>query len=161
MAQLIEGMLSAAGLRFGVVACRFNSFIVDRLQEGALDALNRHGAAVDDVTVVRVPGAFELPMVAKRMAESGRYDAIISLGAVIRGATPHFDLVCAEVAKGIAQVALDTGVPVAFGVLATDSIEQAIERAGTKAGNKGFDAAVTAIETARLMTELDRGAERL
>lgn len=161
MAQLIEGMLSAAGLRFGVVACRFNSFIVDRLQEGALDALNRHGAAVDDVTVVRVPGAFELPMVAKRMAESGRYDAIISLGAVIRGATPHFDLVCAEVAKGIAQVALDTGVPVAFGVLTTDSIEQAIERAGTKAGNKGFDAAVTAIETARLMTELDRGAERL
>lgn len=161
MAQLIEGMLSAAGLRFGVVACRFNSFIVDRLQEGALDALNRHGAEADAVTVVRVPGAFELPMVAKRMAESGRYDAIISLGAVIRGATPHFDLVCAEVAKGIAQVALDTGVPVAFGVLTTDSIEQAIERAGTKAGNKGFDAAVTAIETARLMTELDRGAERL
>ena len=161
MAQVIEGMLSAAGLRFGVVACRFNSFIVDRLQEGALDALNRHGAAVDDVTVVRVPGAFELPMVAKRMAESGCYDAIISLGAVIRGATPHFDLVCAEVAKGIAQVALDTGVPVAFGVLTTDSIEQAIERAGTKAGNKGFDAAVTAIETARLMRALDRGAERL
>ena len=146
-----DAKLDATGLRVGIVVSRFNGFIAERLLEGALDALVRHGAADGDIAVVRVPGAFEIPLVAQKLAGSGKYDAIICLGAVIRGATPHFDYVAAEVSKGVAQVSLKTGVPVAFGVLTTDSIEQAVERAGTKAGNKGFDAAMTAIETANLL----------
>jgi len=151
MPKYIEGKLDAEGLRFGIVVGRFNSFISERLLEGALDALVRHGGDGEGIDVVRVPGAFEIPLVTQKMAESGKYDAVICLGAVIRGATPHFEYVSAEAAKGIAQVSLKTGVPVAFGILTTDSIEQAIERAGTKAGNKGFEAAMTAIETARLV----------
>ena len=146
-----DAKLDATGLRVGIVVSRFNGFIAERLLEGALDALVRHGAVDGDIAVVRVPGAFEIPLVAQKLAGSGTYDAIICLGAVIRGATPHFDYVAAEVSKGVAQVSLKTGVPVAFGVLTTDSIEQAVERAGTKAGNKGFDAAMTAIETANLL----------
>ncbi len=146
-----DAKLDATGLRVGIVVSRFNGFIAERLLEGALDALVRHGAADSDITVVRVPGAFEIPLVAQKLAAGGTYDAVICLGAVIRGATPHFDYVAAEVSKGVAQVSLKTGVPVAFGVLTTDSIEQAVERAGTKAGNKGFDAAMTAIETANLL----------
>jgi len=154
MPAYLEGDLSAAGLRFGIIVGRFNSFIGERLLEGALDGLLRHGADDAKIDVARVPGSFEIPLVAKKMAESGKYDAVICLGAVIRGATPHFDYVAAEVSKGIAHVSLDTGVPVSFGVLTTDTIEQAIERAGTKAGNKGFDAAMTAIETANLLRRL-------
>ena len=154
MPQYLEGDLSAAGLKFGIIVGRFNSFIGERLLEGALDALVRHGADDAKIDVARVPGSFEIPLVAKKMAESGKYDAVICLGAVIRGSTPHFDYVAAEVSKGIAHVTLDTGVPVAFGVLTTDTIEQAIERAGTKAGNKGFDAAVTAIETANVLRRI-------
>jgi 6,7-dimethyl-8-ribityllumazine synthase len=146
-----DAKLDATGLRVGIVVSRFNGFIAERLLEGALDALIRHGAADGDIAVVRVPGAFEIPLVAQKLAGAGKYDAIICLGAVIRGSTPHFDYVAAEVSKGVAQVSLKTGVPVAFGVLTTDSIEQAVERAGTKAGNKGFDAAMTAIETANLL----------
>ena len=154
MPAYIEGNLSAAGLKFGIIVGRFNSFIGERLLEGALDALLRHGAEHKDIVVARVPGAFEIPLATKKMAQCGKYDAIICLGAVIRGATPHFDYVASEVAKGVAHVSLETGVPVAFGVLTTDTIEQAVERAGTKAGNKGFDAAVTAIETANLFKEM-------
>lgn len=146
-----EGNLVAQGLKFGIIVARFNEFITSKLVGGAIDALRRHGALEDDIELVWVPGAFEIPLVAQKMALSKRYDGVICLGAVIRGATPHFDLVSNEVSKGIAQVGLQTGVPVIFGVLATDSIEQAIERAGTKAGNKGFDAAMTAIETANLL----------
>lgn len=149
-----EGKLVAEGLKFGIVAARFNEFITGKLVSGALDALQRHGASVDDVEIAWVPGAFEIPLIAQKMAESKRYDAVICLGAVIRGATPHFDYVSSEVTKGVAHVGLDTKSPVIFGVLTTDSIEQAIERAGTKAGNKGFDAAVTAIETANLLKQL-------
>jgi 6,7-dimethyl-8-ribityllumazine synthase len=155
MPKFIAGKLNAEGLRFGIVVGRFNSFIGERLLEGALDALIRHGADDAQITVARVPGAFEIPLVTQKMAKSGEYDALICLGAVIRGSTPHFDYVASEVSKGIAHVSLETGVPVAFGVLTTDSIEQAIERAGTKAGNKGFDAAMTAIETANLFREMD------
>jgi 6,7-dimethyl-8-ribityllumazine synthase len=151
---MIEGSLDAAGLRFGLVVSRFNSFISDRLVEGAVDALVRHGADRDRIAIAKVPGAFEIPMTAKKMAASGNYDALICLGAVIRGSTPHFDYVSAEVSKGVASVSLDSGVPVAFGVLTTDNIEQAIERAGTKAGNKGFEAAVTAIEMVNLFKKL-------
>lgn len=154
MPKFIEGKLDAKGLKFGIVVGRFNSFIGERLLEGALDALLRHGAEDRNIEVARVPGSFEIPLAAKKMAETARYDALICLGAVIRGATPHFDYVSSEVAKGIAHVSLDSGIPVAFGVLTTDSIEQAIERAGTKAGNKGFDAAMTAIETANLFKGL-------
>lgn len=150
MPAFIEGKLDATGLKFGIIVSRFNSFIGERLLEGALDGLVRHGADDSTIDVLRVPGAFEIPLTAKKMAQTGKYDAIICLGAVIRGATPHFDYVAAEVSKGVAHVSLETGVPVSFGVLTTDSIEQAIERAGTKAGNKGFDAAMTAIETASL-----------
>ena len=149
-----DAKLDATGLRVGIVVSRFNGFIAERLLEGALDALIRHGAADPDIAVVRVPGAFEIPLVAQKLAGTGKYDAVICLGAVIRGSTPHFDYVAAEVSKGVAQVSLKTGVPVAFGVLTTDSIEQAVERAGTKAGNKGFDAAMTAIETANLIKVL-------
>ncbi len=150
MAQLIEGRLDASGLRFGIVVSRFNTFISERLLEGALDALRRHGADDDAITVVRVPGAFEIPLTAQRLAATGDHDALICLGAVIRGATPHFDHVAAEVTKGIAAVGLARDLPIAYGILTTDTLEQAIERAGTKAGNKGADAAVTAIEMADL-----------
>jgi len=154
MTKIIEGKLDAKGVRFGIVVSRFNSFISDRLVEGALDALMRHGAEREQLQIVRVPGAFEIPMTAKKMVESGRYDAVICLGAVIRGATPHFDYVSAEVSKGIASVSLDSGVPVTFGVLTTDNLEQAIERAGSKAGNKGADAAISAVEMVNLFKAL-------
>lgn len=151
----IEGQLSAAGRRFGVVVSRFNNFITDRLLEGAIDTIVRHGGSVENITVLRCPGAFELPLLAKRAAQTGKFDAVIALGAVIRGATPHFDYVAAEASKGLAQVALSENLPVAFGVLTCDSIEQAIERAGTKAGNKGVDAAMTAIEMVDLFARID------
>jgi 6,7-dimethyl-8-ribityllumazine synthase len=151
---MVEGNLTAKGFAFGIVASRFNEFITARLLDGALDALRRHGADEDKITVARVPGSYEIPLVAKKMAASHQYDAVICLGTVIRGATPHFEYIAGEVAKGVAMVGLDTGVPVLFGVLTTDSIEQAVERAGTKAGNKGFDAACAAIEMANLLREL-------
>ena len=151
MPQIIEGNLDAKGFKFGIIVSRFNSFICDRLLEGALDTLNRHGADVDTVQVVKVPGAFEIPLMAKKMATSGKYDAVICLGAVIRGGTPHFEYVSSEVTKGVASVSLDSGVPIAFGVLTTDSVEQAIERAGTKAGNKGVEATMSAIEMVNLL----------
>lgn len=151
MPQVIEGNLEAKGFRFGLIVSRFNSFICERLLEGAVDTLVRHGADQQQLTVVRVPGAFEIPLMAKKMVESGKYDAVVCLGAVIRGGTPHFDYVCSEVTKGVASVSLDSGLPVAFGVLTTDSVEQAIERAGTKAGNKGAEAAMSAIEMVNLM----------
>ena len=154
MPKQYEGKLDGSGLRMALVVGRFNSFISERLVDGALDALLRHGVADGDITVARVPGAFEIPLVARKMAESGKFDAVICLGAVIRGSTPHFDYVSAEVSKGIASVGLASGVPVIFGVLTTDSIEQAIERAGTKSGNKGFDAAVSAIEMVNLLKEI-------
>lgn len=154
MANNIAGNLDATGHKYAIVVSRFNSFICERLVEGALDASLRHGAQENNIDVIRVPGAFELPLVTKRVAQSGKYDAVICLGAVIRGATPHFDYVSAEVSKGIASVSLDTGVPVAFGVLTTDTIEQAVERAGTKAGNKGFEAAVTAMEMVNLFRNI-------
>ena len=154
MANIIEGKITAEGLRFGIVAARFNEFITTKLLSGALDMLCRHGAAEDAVDVVWVPGAFEIPIGAKKMAESQKYDAVICLGAVIRGATSHYDYVCAEVSKGIAQVGLNAKIPVMFGVLTTDTIEQAIERAGTKAGNKGFECAQGAIEMVNLMREI-------
>lgn len=156
MRTTFTGHLVADGLKFGIVVSRFNELITSRLLAGAEDALARHGCAVDAlVDVAYVPGTFEVPLVAKKMAESGRYDAIICLGAVIRGATPHFDYVANEVAKGVAAVTLQTGVPCIFGVLTTDSIEQAVERAGTKAGNKGWDAAMAAIEMANLTKSLE------
>ncbi len=151
MPQIIEGNLDAKGFKFGIIVSRFNSFICDRLLEGSLDTLNRHGADVDTVQVVKVPGAFEIPLMAKKMATSGKYDAVICLGAVIRGGTPHFEYVSSEVTKGVASVSLDSGVPIAFGVLTTDSVEQAIERAGTKAGNKGVEATMSAIEMVNLL----------
>lgn len=157
MAKILEGKLIAKGLKFGIVLSRFNNFISDRLLEGALDALKRSGAEEGDCSVVRVPGAFEIPLAAKKMAKSGRYNAIICLGSVIRGATPHFDYIATEVTKGIASLTMETEVPVAFGVLITETIEQAIERAGAKVGNKGFDAAMTAIEMANLMKEIGKG----
>lgn len=146
MAKIIEGKIVAKGMKFGIAASRFNDFICGRLIDGAMDALIRAGAEEKDIQIFKVPGAFELPLMAKKLAKTNRFDAIICLGAVIRGATPHFEYVSAEVSKGIANVGLDTEVPIAFGVLTTDTIEQAIERAGTKAGNKGWDAAITAIE---------------
>ena len=149
--KTLEGNLIATGLKFAIVAARFNELITNKLVGGALDGLVRHGASEQDVEIAWVPGAFEIPLVAQRLAASRKYDAVICLGAVIRGSTPHFDYVAAEVSKGVAHVTLQTGVPVIFGVLTTDSIEQAIERAGTKAGNKGFDAAATAIEMANLL----------
>jgi len=154
MPQFFEGKLEAKGQKFGIVVSRFNSFICERLLEGAVDALIRHGVDDKNIHVARVPGAFEIPLFAKKMAESGRYDALICLGAVIRGSTPHFDYVASEVSKGVATVSLESGMPIAFGVLTTDTIEQAVERAGTKAGNKGFEAAVTAIESVSLLKVL-------
>jgi len=150
-----EGTFSGRGKRFGVVVGRFNEFITGKLLEGARDALLRHEVDEAAIDVAWTPGSFEIPLIAKRLAQSGRYDAVICLGAVIRGATPHFDYVAAEVSKGVANVSLDTGVPVVFGVLTTDTIEQAIERAGTKAGNKGFEAAMTALEMADLLGRID------
>ncbi|UUZ94370.1 6,7-dimethyl-8-ribityllumazine synthase [Paenibacillus sp. P25] len=150
MAKIYEGHLVSQGLKYGIVVGRFNEFITHKLLGGAQDALKRHGVQEDEIEIAWVPGAFEIPLIAQKMAESGRYDAVITLGAVIRGSTPHFDYVCNEVAKGVAAVNLKTGVPTVFGVLTTDSIEQAVERAGTKAGNKGWEAAVTAIEMANL-----------
>ena len=151
MNRTLEGKLDGSGLRFAIIVSRFNSFIGERLVEGALDALHRHGTEPTAITIVRVPGAFEIPLVAKRLAAKGEYDALICLGAVIRGATPHFDYVASEVSKGIATVSLESGLPIAFGILTTETIEQAIERAGTKAGNKGFDAAVSVIEMVNLL----------
>ncbi len=152
MANYIEGNLKADGKKFGIIVARFNSFISEKLLEGAIDSLVRSGAADSDIDVVRVPGAFEIPLIAKKMTAAQKYDAIICLGVVIRGATPHFDVVVNEVSKGSAQVGLETGVPVLFGVLTTETIEQAIERSGTKAGNKGAEVAVAAIEMANLVT---------
>ena len=150
----IEGNLIAQGLKIGIAAARFNEFIVSKLVSGAEDGLQRHGVKESDIDLAWVPGAYELPLAAKKMAKSGKYDAVICLGAVIRGSTPHFDYVCAEVSKGIATVSLSSGLPVLFGVLTTDNIEQAIERAGTKAGNKGYDVAVSAIEMVNLFKNL-------
>ncbi len=154
MPNVYEGHLNGTGLKFGIIVSRFNSFITTKLLDGALDAIKRHGGDLEQVDVVWVPGAFEIPGIAKQLAESGRYDAIICIGAVIRGATPHFDYVAAESAKGIANVSLATGVPIIYGIITTDTIEQAIERAGTKSGNKGAEAAVTAIEIANLRKKL-------
>ena len=151
--QKYEGGLIAKGLRFGIIAGRFNEFISSRLLDGAVDAIIRHGGNESDIETAWVPGAFEIPLAAQKMANLKRFDAIICVGAVIRGTTPHFDYVAAEVSKGIARITLDAGIPIIFGVLTTDTIEQAIERAGTKAGNKGYDAAVTAIETANLLKQ--------
>lgn len=152
--KILEGNVVADGVKVAIVAARFNEFIVSKLVSGAEDALLRHGVLADNMTLAWVPGAFEIPFVAQKMAQSGSYDAVICLGAVIKGATSHYDYVCAEVSKGIAAVGLNTGVPTIFGVVTTDNIEQAIERAGTKAGNKGYDAACTAIEMVNLMKEL-------
>jgi len=148
-----EGQLIAEGLKFGIITGRFNEFIGSKLLAGAIDALKRHGVLEEDIEISWVPGAFEIPLIAKKMAQTKKYDAVICLGAVIRGSTPHFDYVSSEVTKGIAHVSLETGIPVIFGVLTTDTIEQAIERAGTKAGNKGYDAAVTAIEMVNLIKQ--------
>ncbi|WP_282935681.1 6,7-dimethyl-8-ribityllumazine synthase [Paenibacillus sp. RC67] len=154
MAKIYEGHLISKGLKYGIVVGRFNEFITSKLLGGALDALKRHGATEEEVEIAWVPGAFEIALIAQKMAESGKYDAVITLGAVIRGSTPHFDYVCNEAAKGVAAISLKTGVPTIFGVLTTDSIEQAVERAGTKAGNKGWEAATTAIEMANLTKQL-------
>ena len=152
--KVIQGELQAKGLRFAVIVSRFNDFITGKLLEGAVDALVRHGAKEEDIDVIKVPGAFEIPLAARKVASKGSYNALICLGTVIRGATPHFDYVAAEVSKGIATASMETGVPMAFGVLTTDTIEQAVERAGTKSGNKGFDAAMTAIEMAQVFKKL-------
>lgn len=155
--KVYEGKLVAHGARIGIVASRFNEFITAKLLSGAQDALLRHEVRVEDIEVAWVPGAFELPLMAAKMAKSGRYDAVLCLGAVIRGATSHYDLVCSEAAKGIASVGLETGVPVLFGVVTTETIEQAIERAGTKAGNKGYDCAVSALEMVDLLRTFAAG----
>lgn len=151
MSKHFEGMLIGTGLRFGLIVSRFNEFFSKKLLEGAQDALHRHGVNEEDIEVVWVPGAFEIPLIALKLAQAKKYDAVICLGAVIRGGTPHFDYISAEVTKGIAKVGLDTGLPVIYGVITTDTLEQAIERSGTKAGNKGFEAAVNAIEMANLV----------
>lgn len=155
MPQIIEANLDAKGKKFGIVAARFNDFIVDKLVSGALDCLTRSGAQDKDIAIVKVPGAFEIPLAAAKMAAMKKYDAIICLGAVIRGATTHYDYVCAEVSKGIASVSLEAKVPVMFGILTTETIEQAIERAGTKSGNKGFDVALGAVEMANLCATME------
>ena len=154
MARKLEGKLQAQGMRLALVVGRFNDLITGRLLDGALDALLRHGASEDDITVAWVPGAFEIPLMASRLAASGDYDAVVALGAVVRGATPHFDYVAAEVSKGVAQVSLDSGVPVIFGVLTTDTLEQALERAGSKSGNKGAAAALAAVEMVDLLRQV-------
>jgi 6,7-dimethyl-8-ribityllumazine synthase len=155
MVKIIEGNLSAKGIKIGMVVSRFNEFISNKLREGAIDCLIRHEGKKEDITVAYVPGSYEIPLIAKKLAETKKYDAVICLGAVIRGSTPHFDYIAAEVSKGVAQVGLDTGVPVVFGVITSDTIEQAIERAGTKAGNKGWDAAMSAIEMVNLVKEIE------
>ena len=152
--KVIQGELQAKGLKFAIIVSRFNDFITGKLLEGAVDGLLRHGAKEEDIEVIKVPGAFEIPLTAKKIASKGSYNALICLGTVIRGATPHFDYVAAEVSKGVAAASMETGVPIAFGVLTTDTIEQAVERAGTKSGNKGFDAAMTAIEMAQVFKKL-------
>lgn len=152
--MILEANLIGKGLKIGIVAARFNEFIVSKLVSGALDGLKRHGVEEEDIVISYVPGAFEIPLIAKKMAESNKYDAVICLGAVIKGATSHYDLVCNECSKGIASVSLETGIPIMFGVVTTDNIEQAIERAGTKAGNKGYDVSVSAIEMANLCKKL-------
>ncbi len=154
MPKTLEGALQAKGYQFGIVVSRFNAFITDKLLEGALDCLERNGADMDTVTIAKVPGAFEIPLACLKMAQSGNHDAVIALGAVIRGATPHFNYISSEVAKGIASASLQTGVPITFGIITSDTIEQAIERAGTKAGNKGWDAAHSAIEMVNLFKEM-------
>lgn len=154
MARVIEGQLNAEGKKFGIIVSRFNEMISKSLLGGAFDCLARHGADEDEISVVYVPGSFEIPLAAKKLAQSKKFDAVICLGAVIRGGTPHFDYIAAEVSKGVAHVGMETGVPVIFGVITTDTIEQAIERAGTKAGNKGWDAALTAIEMADVIKKL-------
>lgn len=156
MGQIFEGHLVGSGLKIGIVVGRFNEFITSKLLSGAQDALKRHGVSETDVDIAWVPGAFEIPLVAQKMANSNKYDAIITLGTVIRGSTPHFDYVCSEVAKGVSKITLNTGIPVVFGVLTTDSIEQAIERAGTKAGNKGWESAAVAIEMANLIRSIEQ-----
>jgi len=154
MSKLFEGLLVGKGLKFGVVVARFNEFITGKLLEGAQDALLRHDVSQEDIDIAWVPGSFEIPLVAKKLAQAKKYDAVICLGAVIRGATPHFEYIAAEVTKGIAKVGLETGLPISYGIITADSLEQAIERAGTKAGNKGFDAAVDAIEMANLLRSI-------
>jgi 6,7-dimethyl-8-ribityllumazine synthase len=156
--KVLEGQLAAQGLRFAIVVSRFNSLVTQRLLDGALDALRRHGADENAITVVYVPGSFEIPLVAKRLAQSGAFDAVICLGCILRGDTPHFEYVASEAAKGIAQVALETSVPTIFGVVTADTLEQALERAGAKAGNRGFEAAMTAMEMANLMRQLSAGS---
>lgn len=156
MAHTFEGNLIGTDLKIGIVVGRFNEFITTKLLSGALDALKRHGVDDDDIDVAWVPGAFEIPLVAKKLADSKKYDAVLTLGAVIRGATSHYDYVCSEVSKGVARIGLDTGVPVIFGVVTTENIEQAVERAGTKAGNKGWDAAVSGIEMANLSRIIEK-----
>ncbi|MBM4129161.1 MAG: 6,7-dimethyl-8-ribityllumazine synthase [Nitrospira sp.] len=152
--KILQGELRAEGLKFGIIVSRYNEFMTSRLLDGALDALLRHGAREEDIEVFKVPGSFEIPMVARKLALKGTYNAILCLGTVIRGATPHFEYIAAEVSKGIAATAMETGVPVVFGIITSDTIEQAIERAGTKSGNKGWDAAITAIEMAQLIKKL-------
>ena len=154
MPKVVEGRLSAEGFRFAIIVSRFNDFICSRLMEGAVDALSRHGCDEENMVIIRVPGAFEMPLAARKLARTKDYDAVICLGAVIRGATPHFDYVAAEVSKGIASVALESETPVTFGVLTTDNLEQAIERAGSKSGNKGYEAAMAAIEMVNLFKQL-------
>ena len=156
MMRTLEGKLVAEDMKVGIVAARFNEFITNKLLGGALDGLTRHNVREEDIEVAWVPGAFEIPLIAARMAKSGKYDAVICLGAVIRGSTSHYDYVCNEVSKGIAAVSLETGVPVLFGVLTTENIEQAIERAGTKAGNKGYDCALSAVEMVNLIREMEK-----
>ncbi|MCK5783929.1 MAG: 6,7-dimethyl-8-ribityllumazine synthase [Desulfobacterales bacterium] len=156
MPKILEANLFAKGKKFAIVASRFNDFITDRLVSGAVDALVRSGAKDSDIEIAKVPGAFEIPLIAKKLSEKGRYSAVICLGAVIRGATPHFDYISAEVSKGIAMVSLESSIPVIFGIITTDTIEQAIERAGTKAGNKGWSAAISAIEMANLIDVVDQ-----
>ncbi len=156
MPRHIEGKISAQGLKFAIVLSRFNSFIGDKLLEGAVDGIVRHGGKDDDIHVFRVPGAFEVPQTAKKLVDAGKYDAVICLGAVIRGATPHFEYIAAESAKGVARLSLESTIPVAYGIITTDTIEQAIERAGSKSGNKGYDAAVTAIEMANLIETMKK-----
>ncbi|MBU4320314.1 MAG: 6,7-dimethyl-8-ribityllumazine synthase [Nitrospinae bacterium] len=152
--KILEGELQAKGLKFAIVVSRFNDFITSKLLDGAKDALLRHGAKEEDIDIARVPGSFEIPLIARKLASKGTYNAVICLGTVIRGATPHFEYVAAEVAKGVAAASMETGVPIAFGVITSDTIEQAVERAGTKSGNKGWDAAMTAIEMAQLIKKL-------
>ena len=156
MSKIIEGKLLAEGKNFALVVSRFNDFVTEKLLNGAVDALTRSGAKDDDIDIVKVPGAFEIPLAAKKLAEKGRYHAVICLGAVIRGATPHFDYVSAEVSKGIAQVSLESSIPIIFGVVTTDTLEQAIERAGTKSGNKGWSAAMAAVEMANLIEAVEK-----